>query len=88
MTKFEARDGALYIDGKKVLKAWESFTGWYWFAIEKVDEYDGKPIWFGFVQGLEEEWGDFAEAEIAELIIKNQAWEIPRENLTFSGRRG
>ena len=34
MTKFESREGELYLEleglpEKKVLKAWESFSGWY-----------------------------------------------------------
>lgn len=87
MAKFEEKDSELYIDGKKVLKAWESFSGWYWFAVEKVDECAGKPVWFGFVQGLEEEWGNFAEAELNPLIATGKVWEIPEINLVFSGRR-
>jgi hypothetical protein len=93
MAKFEDKEGKLYIDGKEVLKGWESFSGWYWFATEKVQEQesiiDGKPvkdtIWFGYVQGLEEEWGDFSQAEIESL--KPKTWEIPKRNLPWSGRR-
>ena len=93
MADFEERDGKLFIDGKEVLRGWESFTGWYWFATEKVQEQtsliDGKyvtdTIWFGFVQGFEEEWGDFSQAELESL--KAQVWEIPRRNLPWSGRR-
>ncbi|MDD5239882.1 MAG: hypothetical protein PHS34_08420 [Candidatus Omnitrophica bacterium] len=88
MATFESRDRELYIDSKKVLKAWESFTGWYWFAVEEVGELEGKPVWFGFVQGLENEWGEFAEAELDALIKKGQIWEIPQRNLPISGRRG
>jgi hypothetical protein len=29
MTKFEAKGKDLYIDGKKALRGWESFNGWY-----------------------------------------------------------
>jgi len=54
MAKFETRGKDLYIDGKKVIRGWESFNGWYWFAIEKDREQmsdfgDGKgaPIQFG-----------------------------------------
>ncbi len=88
--KFEEKDGKLFINGKEVLKGWESYSGWYWFAVEKVrvqsDEFSDKDqIWFGLVQGFEEEWGDFAQAEIEALGSK--AWEIPKENLSFSGRR-
>jgi hypothetical protein len=69
-----------------VLKGWESFSGWYWFATEKVeDDFNGKPLWYGFVQGHEEEWGDFSEAELDEL--KGKIWEIPRKNLVWSGKR-
>jgi hypothetical protein len=92
--KFEEKDDGLYIDGKKVLRAWESFSGWYWFATEKIGTQDsdigGKvykndTIWFGFVQGFEEEWGSFSQAEIESLAPKT--WEIPQKNLIYSGRR-
>jgi len=48
------------------LRAWESWSGWYWFATEKVGEQlslfgDGKEvpdtIWYGYVQGMDDEWG-------------------------------
>lgn len=71
MNTFEVRveegEHRLYINGHRVIRAWESFTGWYWFATEKVREQqsdfgDGRPvsdtIWFGLVQGFEEEWGE------------------------------
>jgi len=94
MAKFESKGDQLYINGKKVLRGWESYTGWYWFATERVRKQDsvinGKvykddQIWFGFVQGLEEEWGYFSQAEIESLAPKT--WEIPAKNLPFSGRR-
>ena len=91
--QFEDKNSELFINGKKVLKAWESFQGWYWFAVEKVQEQEslinGKAvkdtIWFGLVQGFEEEWGDFSQAEIERL--GRMAWEIPKKNLPYSGRR-
>jgi hypothetical protein len=94
MTKFESRGQKLYIDGKEVLKGWESFSGWYWFAVEEVQKqdsvingkvYENDTIWFGYVQGFEEEWGDFSEAELRSLYPK--VWEIPRKALPYSGRR-
>jgi hypothetical protein len=95
MAKFESRDGHLYIDGKKVLRGWESFSGWYWFAIDKDCEQDSilgngevakaDTIWFGFVQGQYEEWGYFSEAELKSLSPK--VWEIPKRNLSWSGKR-
>ena len=39
--KFEARGDDLFINDKKVIKAWESYTGWYWFATEKADTQGG-----------------------------------------------
>ena len=92
--KFSTDGKSLYVFGRKVLKAWESFSGWYWFAVEKVcdqesDLGDGKgtpdTIWFGYVQGLEEDWGEFSEAEIRALGY--QAWPIKRCDLPISGRR-
>jgi len=87
--KFENKGDDLYIDGKKVIEAWESFSGWYWFATEKMEErkLPDDTIWFGLVQGFEEEWGDFSEAELNELIKVNKVWKIPKKDWSYSGRR-
>jgi hypothetical protein len=94
MNRFEARDGALFINDKKVLHGWESFSGWYWFAVEKIRTQDsvikGKvfkndTIWYGLVQGHFEEWGDFSQAELESLHPR--VWKIPHRNLPWSGRR-
>lgn len=100
MAKFEEKDGKLFIDGKEVIKGFESYTGWYWFATKKVEERklpngsvmsNGEvvedTIWFGFVQGFEEEWGNFSQAELDQMIERGMVWEIPKKNLPFSGRR-
>ena len=99
-TALHTKNGDLYAGPHKVLKGWESFTGWYWFAVEMVEERkvadgsgsvmaDGSVvddvIWFGFVQGQEEEWGEFSEAEIRAL--GNQAWPIKPQDLPYAGRR-
>lgn len=100
-TALHTVNGELYVGECKVLKGWESFSGWYWFAVEKVEERrvadgtgsvlgDGAivddTIWFGLVQGLEEEWGEFSEAEIRSL--GNLAWPIKPGDLPYAGRRG
>jgi hypothetical protein len=94
VAKFETDGKHLYIDGKKVLRGWESFSGWYWFATEKAGEQlsdfgDGKgvpdTIYFGLIQGLEEEWGYFYQAEIESLRPKT--WEIKKRDLPHAGRR-
>ena len=94
MAVFSEKDDKLYIDGKEVLAGWESYSGWYWFATEKVRKqdsiingkvYEGDQIWFGFVQGHFEEWGEFSQAEIEALTPKT--WPIPHKNLPWSGRR-
>ena len=74
---------------------WESFSGWYWFAVELVQEQDsdmgdgtvikGDKIWFGLVQGQEEEWGDFSQGEIEALAPK--VWKIKPQDLPHAGRR-
>ena len=98
MAKLLSVDETLYIDDgcgccHKVLCGWESFSGWYWFATEKVRDQisfiDGKKvpdvIWYGFVQGFFDEWGTFSQAEIESLSPRT--WKIPKENLYYSGRR-
>jgi hypothetical protein len=88
MPELKTVNGKLEIDGRPVLKGWESFTGWFWFALEKADraffDIDGG-IWFGFIQGTEEEYGYFSEAEIKAL--GNMAWPIKPQDLPISGRR-
>ena len=94
MAKFETDGKNLYIDGKKVIRAWESWNGWYWFSTEKArdqmsDFGDGErvkdTIYFGLAQGFEEEWGYFSKAEIERLRPK--ACEIPKKDLVYAGRR-
>lgn len=95
MVKFKSTDKELYIDGQKVIKGYESFTGWYWFATEEAYKQDsllpnGKEvkddiIYFGLVQGQEQEWGYFSKGELESL--KPKIWEIPKNALPYSGRR-
>jgi hypothetical protein len=77
----ETKNGKLYINDKEVLKGWESFSGWYWFATELND--DGRH--FGFVQGHYDEWGYFSQQEIESL--GNRVWEIRSGSLPHAGRR-
>lgn len=94
MPEFKSKGKDLYIDDKKVIRGWESWNGWYWFATEEAYKQDsiidGKEIpddsiYFGLVQGLEEEWGYFSKAELESL--KPKVWKIPKKNLPWSGRR-
>jgi len=84
-TKFITENNELYleIEGKKrkVLRAWESFSGWYWFMTEK----QGKDIGFGFVQGVEQEWGSFSITELESM--STTVWELSKEAILYSGRR-
>jgi hypothetical protein len=74
------------IDNKPIIRAWESFSGIYWLAIElayKQDSViDGKiykddEIYFGFVTGPFPEWGYFSKTEIE--LLKPMAWELKKE---------
>tara|TARA_R100000656_G_C3863949_1_gene110595 strand:- start:61 stop:324 length:264 start_codon:yes stop_codon:yes gene_type:complete len=86
MSKLETKEDGLYIDNKRVIKGWESFSGWYWFAIEMENrDWNGAPLWFGFVQGFADEWGSFSEAELKSL--GNKVWEIKPQDLPHAGRR-
>jgi len=81
---------------KKVIKGFESFSGWYWFAFELDHVQDSDmgngqvilqdKIFYGLVQGQEEELGYFSEGEILALG-KAKVWEIPKKALAYSGRR-
>ena len=78
------------VDGKPIIKAWESFHGWYWLATEKAwkqdSVIDGKvykddQIWFGLVIGLETEWGYFSQTEIE--LLKPMTWELPKRAINW-----
>jgi hypothetical protein len=94
MAKFTNENGKLLIDGHEVIKGWESFSGWYWFAMEKIQTQDsamgdgsvihGDTIWYGLVQGFEEEWGDFSEGELKRI---KSVWPIKEIDLPYAGRR-
>lgn len=79
----QTKDGALYAGEHRVLKGWESFSGWYWFGVEESEP----GFWYGFVQGFEEEWGYFSAEEMAPLIKSNQVWPIKACDLPYAGRR-
>lgn len=81
MSELRTINGELYAGEHKVLKGWESFTGFYWFGVEEIEP----GFWFGYVQGLECEWGYFDEGEIRAL--GNLAWRIKPQDLPISGRR-
>lgn len=94
MATFVSKEGKLYIDDHEVLKGWESFSGWYWFATEITETQDSlidgetyynDTIYFGYVQGSYEEWGSFSEGQLKSL--GPLVWEIPYRNLPWSGRR-
>jgi hypothetical protein len=61
------------IEGKPVLRVWESMTAWYWFATERVSEH----IWFGLVRGLETEWGYWDERELRAIPW---IWEVKEDD--------
>tara|TARA_R110000824_G_scaffold114544_9_gene265204 strand:+ start:866 stop:1171 length:306 start_codon:yes stop_codon:yes gene_type:complete len=86
MAKLETREDGLWLvafgEEHKVLKGWESFSGWYWFATELND--DGNH--FGYVQGSYPEWGYFSEVELKSL--GNRVWPINECDLPHAGRRG
>ena len=81
-------DGKLFAGDKEVIKGYESFSGWYWFATElEDDDYMGHPLYFGYVQGFESEWGSFWMGELQPLIDNMRVWEIKPQDLPHAGRR-
>ena len=82
------KDGKLFAGDKEVIKGYESFSGWYWFATElEDDDYMGHPLYFGYVQGFESEWGSFWMGELQPLIDNMRVWEIKPQDLPHAGRR-
>ena len=65
------------VNGKPIIRAWESFSGWYWFGLEEV-----RPgYWFGFIVGICPEFGYFSERELNEL--KKWIWPVKQCDIPF-----
>jgi hypothetical protein len=60
------------VNGKPIIRAWESFTGWYWLAVEKAEG----DLYFGLTVGFYPEWGYFSAAELA--TNKPMVWELKK----------
>lgn len=65
------------VNGKPIIRAWESFSDWYWFGLEEVSP----GYWFGFVVGICPEFGYFSERELNEL--KHQIWPVKQCDIPF-----
>jgi hypothetical protein len=58
-------------------------VGWTWFVTEGTEEEDGDWLLFGYVIGMEEEWGYFLLSEIAGvrgplgLAVERDLWFEP-----------
>ena len=92
MSRLVTINGQLFIEqgdnAIAVIKGWESYSGWYWFATEmEKKDYGGAPLWFGYVQGLHDEWGTFWQGELDPLIEMGKVWEINPQDLPIAGRR-
>ena len=92
MSRLVTINGQLFIEqgdnAIAVIKGWESYSGWYWFATEmERKDYGGAPLWFGYVQGLHDEWGTFWQGELDPLIEMGKVWEIKPQDLPIAGRR-
>ncbi len=70
----------------KIIRAWESFSGIYWFATKKAYKqdsvinnkvYKNDQIYYGLVTGPTREWGYFSEAELRLNFPK--VWELSKE---------
>jgi hypothetical protein len=68
------------INGRPILRAWESFSGWYWFAVEEVEP----GYFFGFVVGTCPEWGYFSEREI--MSLAPFVWEIKGRDIPYMNK--
>ena len=94
MATLTADNGKLLIEGRVVIKGYESVTGWNWFATEVSgtqdsvidgEVYPNDTIFFGYVQGFCDEWGCFSKTELE--LMRPLVWEIPPHNLPYAGRR-
>ena len=77
--EFTTKDGIECIGGYEIKEAWESMSGWYWIATKK----ESKDIWYGYVQGFENEWGTWYDSDMK----TNDISEIPMDNWGIAFKR-
>ncbi len=75
------------IDGKPIIRAWESWNGIYWIATEEAYKQDSvinnkvykdDKIYYGFVTGpYTPEWGYFSSTELK--LLSPKVWELTKE---------
>jgi len=65
------------VNDKPIIRAWESFSGWYWFAVEHVED----DLYFGFVVGIYPEWGYFSTVELAQN--RPMVWELKKSAISL-----
>jgi predicted PolB exonuclease-like 3'-5' exonuclease len=93
--KFETDGAELYIDGQKVLRAWDSilYVGVRWYGVKKkelreISPEDGKRhvkdvIWYCLIKGRNDyyDWDNYSQRE---LYSKWYAYPILKRNLLKS----
>jgi len=73
--KVVIKDGK--VNGKSIIRVWESFTGWYWFGLEEVEP----GYWCGLVIGIHPEFGYFSEREL--IWHKKWIWPVKQSDIPF-----
>ena len=64
--------------GMEIKEIYESYSGWYWL----VTKYESKKtIGYGYVVGIEPEWGTFYMSELQSSPL--EIWKVPKKNWSF-----
>lgn len=61
-----------------VVKFFSPYTGWTWYAVEGERQEDGNVVFFGWVEGFENEWGYFSLFEL-ESAVKGRLPLVERD---------
>lgn len=61
----DSTDGFRFDDRLLVVKFFCPYIGWRWYAVE----FDGSDIFFGYVEGLEKEWGYFSFCKLSHMVV-------------------
>lgn len=51
-----------------VAKFFTPWAGWTWYVVEGEKQPDGDWLFFGLVEGIEDEWGYFTLRELEEVV--------------------
>ena len=77
LPRLYASEGVPAVEKIAVVKFFSPFSAWRWYAVEGERQEDGDLLFFGWVNGMDGEWGYFTLSELASATIRCGGVDVP-----------